>query len=100
MSMKISRKELKDIIKEEMHKSKEEKKSKMIGGKLYPLPLRLLYRMFGLDEELDFRASYKDRVKELLTKRKEDRISDNEEQELLDLLQRPELMEGSNNEDQ
>ena len=46
--MKISKAELKKIIAEELGHVEEDspRKSKMIDGVLYPLPLRMLYKIF------------------------------------------------------
>ena len=104
--MKISKAELKKIIAEELEEMQvlpeeeieEVRKSKMIDGVLYPLPLRMLYKLFGLDEGHDFREGFLDHIKHLLQKKKEGTIGPDEETELLDLLNRPELM-GEGDED-
>ena len=112
--MKISKELLKKIIAEELEgmqvlpeeeteeeraaRIKTPRKSKMIDGVLYPLPLRMLYKLFGLDEGHDFREGFLDHIKHLLQKKKEGTIGPDEETELLDLLNRPELMgEGDEN---
>lgn len=111
--MKISKESLKKIIAEELAEaqrqfdSEEEYqeflkkrglKDRTSGGKLYPLPLRMLYKLVGLDEGHDFREGFLDHIKHLLQKKKEGTIGPDEETELLDLLNRPELMgEGDEN---
>jgi len=102
--MKISKAELKKIIAEELEKMQvlpeeeieEVRKSKMIDGVLYPLPLRLLYKLFGLDEGGDFRDSYAEQARHLLMKKKDNTITPEEEDELVSLLDRFELSEDKN----
>ena len=109
--MKISKAELKKIIAEELDEAQKQfgseeeyqeflrkrgLKDNRIDGTLYPLPLRMLYKMFGLDEGHDFREAYADQVRALLMKKKDNTITPEEEEELTSLLNRPELMEESN----
>tara|TARA_A100001515_G_scaffold140328_1_gene135907 strand:- start:315 stop:860 length:546 start_codon:yes stop_codon:yes gene_type:complete len=108
--MKISKAELKKIIAEELDEAQKQfgseeeyqeflrkrgLKDNRIDGTLYPLPLRMLYKMFGLDEGHDFREAYADQVRALLMKKKDNTITPEEEDELTSLLNRPELMEES-----